>query len=189
VTGTILKATVTLNGVNRSFVDEMDVLLVGPQGQKVMLFSDACGLTNPNGSFTFDDAAAATLSDAGPCTPGTFAPSDFADSIGDVVTEMPGGAPIGPYGTSLATVNGASPNGTWSLFAQDDRTNDGGTISGGWTLNLTITDPAPTVVPPVITVNNSALCAELRAKLKKAKKNGNKNKVKKLRARLRALGC
>jgi hypothetical protein len=170
VTGTTLKATVTLNGVNRSFVDEMDVLLVGPQGQRAMLFSDACGLNNPNGSFTFDDAAAATLSDAGPCTPGTFAPSDFADSIGDVVAEMAAPAPAGPYGTSLAAFNGASPNGTWSLFAQDDRTNDGGTITGGWTLNLTVTDPAPVVVPVAVPVPAATPTGQRAAAIKKCKK-------------------
>jgi hypothetical protein len=37
--------------------------------------------------------------------------------------------------------------------------------------------------------SDNPLCAPLRKKLKKAKKSGNQAKVRKLRKRLRALGC
>jgi uncharacterized repeat protein (TIGR01451 family) len=42
-----------------------------------------------------------------------------------------------PFGTNLAAMNGSNPNGTWSLFIQDDRTIDSGVISNGWVLTLT----------------------------------------------------
>lgn len=43
-------------------------------------------------------------------------------------------APVPAYSgaTQLATFNGQSPNGTWSLWVRDDATGDSGSISGGW---------------------------------------------------------
>ncbi|MEY2465862.1 MAG: hypothetical protein QOD03_383, partial [Verrucomicrobiota bacterium] len=46
--------------------------------------------------------------------------------------------PLPPYGTNLAALYGVDPNGTWSLFVQDDTPIDSGIISNGWSLNLTI---------------------------------------------------
>ena len=45
--------------------------------------------------------------------------------------------PPPPFGTNLAAMNGSNPNGTWSLFIQDDETSDSGVISNGWVLTLT----------------------------------------------------
>jgi hypothetical protein len=63
--GTISKLRVRLSGLSYSSVDNLDILLVGPAGQTVMLMSDV-----GNGSFaaanavlTFDDAASTFLSD------------------------------------------------------------------------------------------------------------------------------
>src|SRR5262249_54587115 len=41
--GVIAKATITLNRVNHTFPDDLDILLVSPAGQKIMLMSDAGG--------------------------------------------------------------------------------------------------------------------------------------------------
>jgi hypothetical protein len=194
LTGTVTKATVTLNGLTHPFPPEIDILLVGPLGQQAMLLSDACvGISGnfSNHVLTFDDDAAAPLPANGPCVAGTYKPTEYPDQLSNSSPEMPAPAPAGPpYPASLAALNGASPNGTWSLFAQDDVSNGSGSISGGWTLNLTVTDPPPAAVPVVAPAPAAnPLCAELRAKLKKAKENGKKKKVRKLRARLRALGC
>jgi len=50
-------------------------------------------------------------------------------------------APAAPYGTTLAALNGGNPNGTWSLFVQDDSSPDSGAISNGWFLTLTVGSP------------------------------------------------
>lgn len=50
-------------------------------------------------------------------------------------------APAGPYGTSLATLIGGNPNGTWTLFAQDDALLNVGVISNGWSITLTLGNP------------------------------------------------
>jgi len=51
---------------------------------------------------------------------------------------VPVSAPLPPYGTNFAALNGANPNGAWDLFVQDDAQLDTGTISNGWILNLTL---------------------------------------------------
>jgi len=45
VTGAVSKVTVSLNGLSHTYPDDLDILLVGPDGAKVMLMSDA-GLGN-----------------------------------------------------------------------------------------------------------------------------------------------
>jgi len=49
--------------------------------------------------------------------------------------------PPPPYGSTLATLSGGNPNGTWSLFIQDDAQLESGSISNGWVLNLTTANP------------------------------------------------
>jgi T5SS/PEP-CTERM-associated repeat protein len=56
--GTITNLTVTLSGLSHTFPDDLDILLVGPGGQKVMLMSDAGGgFALGNATLVFDDAA------------------------------------------------------------------------------------------------------------------------------------
>jgi uncharacterized repeat protein (TIGR01451 family) len=51
-------------------------------------------------------------------------------------------APVQPWGTNLAVMNGADPNGLWLLFFQDDTANSrSGTNYNGWLLNLTSANP------------------------------------------------
>lgn len=49
--------------------------------------------------------------------------------------------PPAPYGSTLSTLNGGNPNGSWYLFIQDDRQPDSGSVSNGWVLNLTTANP------------------------------------------------
>jgi len=55
--------------------------------------------------------------------------------------QVPVSAPAPPYGSTLAALDGGNPNGTWSLFVQDDTPSDHGLISNGWYLTLTIGSP------------------------------------------------
>jgi uncharacterized repeat protein (TIGR01451 family) len=48
--------------------------------------------------------------------------------------------PPAPYGTNLSAVSGGNPNGTWSLFVQDDSPIKDGQIANGWVLSLTTAD-------------------------------------------------
>jgi subtilisin-like proprotein convertase family protein len=116
--------------------DDLDLLLVGPEGQKVMLMSDACGPSPRENSLHFDDQAPAPLPDDGPC-PDVARPADYEP--GDA---MPPGAPDGPYGTSLSALNGTSPNGDWRLYAVDDSDFGEGYIRYGYDLDIETRDKA-----------------------------------------------
>jgi hypothetical protein len=142
------KITTTLTSVAHTFPDDLDILLVGPGGQKVMLMSDAGGGTDITAAtLTFDDAAAGTVPDGGPIplAGGTFRPTDF--SPGET---LPAPAPGGPYGTALSVFNGVDPDGTWSLYVNDDATQDSGRINGGWRLGITPLTPNCVAAPPIL---------------------------------------
>jgi uncharacterized repeat protein (TIGR01451 family) len=48
--------------------------------------------------------------------------------------------PPPPYGTTMASVSGANPNGSWFMFIQDDAPVSSGFINNGWILSLTTAD-------------------------------------------------
>jgi subtilisin-like proprotein convertase family protein len=147
ITETVSKVTVTLKNFNHTFPDDVDVLLVGPGGQRLLLLSDAGGSPNQvNTTWTFDDTAAAGLPDSFPGTAdrtdsGTFKPSNFG--TGDT---FPAPAPAGPYNDPqlLSVFNGVNPNGTWSLYLVDDAGGDFGNINLGWELSITTSAPSCT---------------------------------------------
>lgn len=132
LTGAVGKVTVTLKGLSHTYPDDLDILLVGPQGQGVVIMSDAGGGHSfTNITLTIDDAAAAALSDTGPIQSGAFKPGNYPPA-----DAFPAPAPAGPYGSTLAAFTGASPNGVWSLYVRDDYLGDIGSLDG-WSLDIT----------------------------------------------------
>lgn len=130
--GVVSKVTVTLTNLSHTFPDDIDVVLVGPGGQNVLLMSDVGGITGiTNVTVTFDDAAAMSIPDAGPMVSGTFMPSNAGG--GDTFV-APG--PVAPFGAALSVFNGTNPNGMWNLFVVDDVGGDTGNIAGGWSINI-----------------------------------------------------
>lgn len=84
----------------------MEAILIGPQGQNVLLMSNAGGDTAINGiDLTFDD-----------------------DATGPV--------PAPPYGAGMSALTGSNPNGEWKLYLFDDLDGDVGSVSGGWRLHV-----------------------------------------------------
>jgi stigma-specific protein Stig1 len=136
--GSITKVTVTFLAETHTFPDDLDLLLVGPAGQSVILQSDSGGSFDVNHVILmFDDAASAALPDSTQIASGTYKPSNVG--AGDAFVAP---APPGPYGSSLAVFTGTNPNGQWRLFAVDDSNGDTGKL-GSCTLQIT------TVTPPV----------------------------------------
>ncbi len=137
VSGVVTKVTATLLGYSHNWPDDVDVLLVGPMGQKVMLMSD-CGGGNARSGvlLAFDSEAVSSVPDNLAIPSGTYKPTNI-DSTSD---NFPAPAPGGPFGTSLTAFNGLNPNGNWSLYVQDDNAIDSGSITQGWTLSLTISN-------------------------------------------------
>ncbi len=141
----VVKVTATLQNLTHRYPAELDVLLVGPGGQKVILMSYAGGGTAnavTNVTLTFDDDAPSGLGITARLTNGTFRPSNNA-----VFSQtLPAPAPPGPYGANLSAFHGSDPNGVWSLYVADNYApENGGSMSAGWRLN--IEHP----VPPSIT--------------------------------------
>src|SRR5437867_4277941 len=71
----VTSVTVDLFGVEHARPDDLDILLVGPVGQEVVLMSDA-GADNSVGALdvTFDDNASGPPSDEGVLASGVFQP-------------------------------------------------------------------------------------------------------------------
>jgi subtilisin-like proprotein convertase family protein len=134
LTGTITKVTARLNGLSHANVRDVEVLLVGPAGQKMIVMADVGGNeTVTNISPTFDDAAASAAPDTA-LGSGTYKPTNLANGFtGDI---WPAPAPAPPYATTFAAFNGTNPNGTWNLYLADDASGDIGTLAGGWTLSV-----------------------------------------------------
>jgi hypothetical protein len=134
----VTSVSVRIFGFTHPFPEDIDLLLVGPGGQTVLLISDAGAEPETNESFTVRDDA------LGPVPPGgglggSFQPTDFDDDPDD--DAFPASAPAGPYGTSLSALAEPGANGTWSLYAVDDEQLDGPGSIGGWELRISSRDP------------------------------------------------
>ena len=122
----------TLSGQSHTFHEDLIILLVAPNGQTVKLMDSVdSGSDSNNATITFQDGAPAfPAADIGP---GSFTFRPTQD--GDVTMDAP--APNVADGTTLSTLNGIDPNGTWQLFVYDQFNGDIGQIAGGWSLTLT----------------------------------------------------
>jgi len=140
LSGTVLEMSVTLTGLRYDcdFIgaswESLDILLVGPGSQSVVLFSDVPRDANSGSvSLTFSDAAFVQVPADSSFSDGFYLPTDYQP--GDV---FPGPAPVGPHGSSLAPFQGATANGAWSLYVVSERITRG--CSGGvtgWSLKIT----------------------------------------------------
>jgi len=131
--GKVTDVEVTLRGLNHGYADDVDVLLVAPNGRAVILMSDVGGFASAASlTLTLDDQAAAALPDGSPLESGAFRPTNFG-----VATDLFPGAPAPNGSLPLATFNGGNPNGAWQLFVVDDDAGQVGAFSGGWDLQIT----------------------------------------------------
>ncbi len=153
----ITNVNVYLYDMNHTWPDDIDILLVGPQGQNIIIMSDAGGSFDLiNVDLVFDDAAAGLLPDNAQIVSGTYLPSNWG--TGD---PFPAPAPLPSTATQLAIFNGSDPNGTWSLYVVDDTVGDSGNINGGWCIGIDA--ETPVLLPPNIDVNPLSLSATQEA--------------------------
>lgn len=130
--GRVEDITVTLDTIFHEYPADLSVLLVGPNGGNVVLMSNAGGGVDVAGvSLTFHDTGipipvSDTLTSAA-----VYRPTNYG-----IADALPEPAPAGPYGSSLSTFHGASPNGTWQLYVYDSVDGIGGSL-GGWSLQIT----------------------------------------------------
>jgi subtilisin-like proprotein convertase family protein len=131
--GKITDVNVTLDGFTEGVPDDIDILLVAPDGRRAVIMSDVGGASGVNGiDLTLDDAAADSLPDSGPLASGSFRPTDIDNGSDD----FPSPAPTAGGKSALSVFNGANPNGEWRLFIVDAPGNGAGSIDG-WSLEIT----------------------------------------------------
>ncbi|MBX3059023.1 MAG: choice-of-anchor J domain-containing protein [Anaerolineae bacterium] len=129
----ITDVNVQLVGLSHTWPDDIDILLVGPEGENLVIMSDAGGSADlVNVDLIFDDAAPGPLPDSTQIISGTYQPTDYEP--GDTFDPP---APTPSTATTLATFNGTNPNGDWHLYIMDDTGSDLGQLTGGWCLQIT----------------------------------------------------
>ena len=146
LSGQVTKVTATIKGLSHTSTIDVDALLSAPTTSKnLFLLSDAGGDNNgaSNVNLTFDDAAAGPV--PSPIVSGTYRPTNI-NSVDQPTDPMPAPAPTPTSATTMASLNGGSPNGTWSLWVVDDATGDSGQIANGWCVTITSQSPTTTSV-------------------------------------------
>ncbi len=146
---------IRLNGYHHEFEDDVDLLLVGPNGQRYIFMSDVGGSTEQLTpiTFTVSDSGSNLLPDTTAIINGVnYKPSNVV--AGDVFGAP---APATPYANAAPTgsdtfasvfgTDGAAMNGTWSLYGVDDAGSDPGRIDSGWTLIFEADDYICTTIP------------------------------------------
>ena len=138
--GTISTVNVQLRSLSHSWPSDVDLLLVGPTGAKLVIQSDVGGGYFVSGlNYVISDSGATLLPDGVQLVAGTFKPTNYGS--GDPFAAP---APAGPYseaapaGTATLTsvFAGTNPNGQWKLFVTDDSVGDTGAFAGGWCLDV-----------------------------------------------------
>ncbi len=159
---------VTLYDLSHNMPDNVDVLLVGPQGQNIVLMADAGGnldLTTP-ATLTFSDTAGQVLPNSAVLTTGIYEPTTWEPGQSD----FPPPAPAGPYnepgsavgGTGNQTLMGVfgltNANGDWNLYIRDDAgfITDAitGCFAGGWGLEFLSTTAANATLAGRVTTSD-----------------------------------
>jgi subtilisin-like proprotein convertase family protein len=131
--GFVTGVSVSLEDFSHDAPDDVDILLVAPNGRRMVLMSDVGG-TAPvsNIDLAFTDTAASFLPDNTHLAGGVFKPTDFENN-----DTFPSPAPqTTTLVSTLSGFYGTNPNGTWQLYIVDDNGNNAGTISGGWSLDV-----------------------------------------------------
>ena len=197
LSGGVTKVTVTLLRFGAGRPDDVDALLVSPEGEQVILMSDACGdgeLQSTNNNFwTFDDDAPAMLPNEGPCASdqaASFKPSNYTGNSPEPDLFPAGGGIAPPYANQLAAFDGETPNEPWDLYVNDDREGVVGFEISGWLLTLEVEPPAGPPAPPAGSPTPPAaksLTGKRARALAKCKSKPTKKARKRCRARARKL--
>ncbi|WP_298986798.1 proprotein convertase P-domain-containing protein, partial [uncultured Roseibium sp.] len=110
--GTIRDLNVSMD-IQHTFMADLDITLIAPDGTRITLIIDEGGGGNPNGVITFDDEAAQSFSDATVPFVGVWRPTEDA----------------------LSGLDGLDQAGTWTLEIVDAAAQDSGELRS-WSLNI-----------------------------------------------------
>jgi hypothetical protein len=138
ITSPIAKISVTLNGFSHTFPDDVGVMLVGPTGAGQIVFRGATDIEVVDLDLTFEDGGADWPDLGETLESGTYQPfSWWTNSVFPAPAPTIAGVnPTTNGEKSFGVFNGTDANGTWSLYVADFAEGDEGSISGGWSLNI-----------------------------------------------------
>jgi hypothetical protein len=175
--GPITDVNVGFDGFTHASPPDVSIVLVAPTGEALIMLQCVGGGDVPaSGVFvTLDDVAPGHVPGTGTLTSGTFKPTSHCGGAGTPSFPAPGPlstfskpGPVGGTATFASTFNGLSPIGTWNLYGIDIQPADGGSIPGGWSL-----DVKPDVTPlPAATPTPTPAPLKRKCKKKKGKKAG-----------------
>jgi len=132
LSGTIAGIKVRIAGLWHQQPDDIDMLLVGPQGQTVMLMSDVGGSCQVVGVDLLFIDGKPPLPNGCTLTDGSYRPTNAPP-----FEDLPDPTPNPPYGTTLSNFNGTDPNGIWKLFIYDDYWFEYGSLES-WSIIITL---------------------------------------------------
>ena len=153
MSGTITNLTLTLSKIYHQWIKDVHMLLVGPTGQAMVVFSRVSANPVTNVTATLTDASPYVLPESFELWSEQFKPTDWATTNGSFSdNNFPAPAPGGPYGpvNFASSFNGLAANGTWSLYVYDDHAPSQGGIAGGWSLMIATTGGGGGNSPPMI---------------------------------------
>jgi hypothetical protein len=132
--GIVRRTGVRISSPQHAQASDLDILLVAPGGEKIMLMSDAGGPTPlASTELSFQAGRPPLTTGAIPSGSPVVGPTDLEPG-----ETLPPTAPPGPYGTDLSVLDNTSTAGVWSLYVADDTAGGGG---GGstWAWNVVFT--------------------------------------------------
>ncbi len=143
IAGQTQDVIIGINGLTHAAPGDLDMLLVAPDGKKLVVQSDAGGTTAViNHAYAMHGSGGA-MPFTGQLPPGTARPTSYA---GPDAFNAP--APSGPHdeaapvgvNTLETAFRGGNPNGQWKLYVMDDSPGNPGAIQS-WHLNVGVSDP------------------------------------------------
>jgi hypothetical protein len=144
---TVSSVEVVINLFKHERPDDVDMLLVSPRGEKIMLMSDAGGITGvpppmppPVQYLTIHfTQSALAIPDDDELFSWSYSPANYGAPVENSFPAATGNKPqppAGPYTDTLSSLNGMDPRGNWRLYIVDDTGERSGFIVGSWCLIL-----------------------------------------------------
>jgi len=157
--------SVELTNFSSSNTNELQMLLVSPDGGHALEFWGYAGVgaTNGTGNITLKDGVTGQLPTSFPggtaISPGTYLPSVFLNDDLFTVPPAPSPQPPASFGlagpissqTFLSSFTGATADGAWSLFVWNEGATVTTSAAGGWCIDIT---PATGVATTVSLASN-----------------------------------
>ncbi|HXJ61999.1 MAG TPA: MBG domain-containing protein, partial [Verrucomicrobiae bacterium] len=160
MSGTVTNLLLSVDKFSHENVRDVNMLLVGPAGFGVVVFSHVSGNRRAtNVRVHLNDQAPYDLPLDFDLWSERLRPTAYPPAV-----TFPSPAPAGPYAPGrLSSFNGLSANGAWSLYVYDDAAPAAGSIVGGWSLLIATSGgssaSAPTLsqIPDQVTSLNVAI--------------------------------